>query len=81
MRHYAVVRRYNQYGYVGDLGAAGTDGGESLVARGVQEGYLLALAFHLVRPDVLGDAADFTFRNVRMPDGVQESGFTVVHVP
>ena len=42
LRHHAVIRRHHQHHDVGDGGAAGAHGGERLVARGVDEGDLLA---------------------------------------
>ncbi len=43
LRHDAVVRSHNQNGDIGDLGAAGTHGGECLMSGGIQEGDGLAV--------------------------------------
>ena len=80
LRHDAVVRRHHQNGDVGDHGAPGAHGGESLVARGVQEGDGLAVDLDLVSADVLGDAAGLAGGHGGIPDGVQQGGFAVVHV-
>ena len=59
----AVIGSHHQHGHVGDLGAAGTHGGERLVARGVEEGELPLFPavghFDLVGTDVLCDATGF----------------------
>ena len=59
LRHDAVVRRHHQDDDIGDLGAAGAHAGERFVTGGVDEDDLLAVHLHLVRADVLGDAAGF----------------------
>ncbi len=81
LRHHAVVRRYHQDDDVGDLGSPGTHGGESLVTGCVDEGDLPAIVMDLVRPDVLGDAAELLRHDVGTPDGVQQQGLPVVDVP
>ena len=61
LRHDAVVGRDDQHHDVGGRRTAGTHGGERLVTRGVDERdrtvVALVLDVHLVRADVLGDAA------------------------
>ena len=80
LRHDAVVRRDNQNCDVGDVGAAGTHGGERLMARGVQEGDQLAVDVDLVRTDVLGDAARLGGGDVGVADCVEDGGLAVVDV-
>ncbi|KAG1166520.1 hypothetical protein G6F35_018140 [Rhizopus arrhizus] len=53
LRHHAVVGSDHQDHDVGRLGAAGTHGGERLVARGVKEGHHAALGLNVVGADVL----------------------------
>jgi len=76
--HDAVVGGHNQDDEVGDLGAAGAHGRESLVAGGVQEDDVAVLGLHMVGADVLGDAAGFAARHVRLADGVKQGGLAVV---
>jgi hypothetical protein len=45
LRHHAVIGRHHQNRDIGRLGAAGTHGGERLVARSVEEGDLVAPFF------------------------------------
>ena len=78
--HDAVVSRHHQDGDVRDLGAPRSNGGESLVTGGVQEGNLLAVVLDLVGADVLGDAAHFTLGDAAVADGVEKGGLAVVHV-
>ena len=80
LRHHAVVGRHDDDRHVRDLGAAGAHGGEGFVARGVEEGDLLAVELHAVSADVLRDAAGFAFDDVRLADVVQQRGFAVVDV-
>ncbi len=56
LRHHSVVCRDHQDGDVGHLGAPRAHRGERGVARRIDEGDELAIALHLVGPDVLGDA-------------------------
>ncbi len=58
LRHDGIVGRNYDYTQVGDLCATGTHGGERLMARGVEEGDMPSVGqFHVVSPDVLGDAS------------------------
>ena len=82
LRHDAVVGGDHQDRHVGQLGAAGTHGGERLVAGGVEERdlALLALQRHgdLVGADALGDAAGLARDDVGAADGVEQSGLAVI---
>ncbi len=84
LRHDAVICCDHEDRDVGDLRTTGTHGGERLVTGGVDEGDgavdALVLGVDLVRTDVLGDATGFTGDDVRVADGVEESGLTVVDV-
>lgn len=82
--HHTVVRRHHEDRDVGGLGTTGTHGGERLVTRGVDEGdpalFVVDLGGDLVRADVLRDTAGLARDNVRLADGVEEPGLTVVDV-
>ena len=80
LRHDAVIGRHHQHRDIGRLGAAGTHGGERLVARGVEEGDLLAVHFDLIGADVLGDAAGFARDHIGLADRVEQRGLAVVDV-
>ena len=79
--HDGVVRRHDQDGDIGGLGAAGTHGSEGLVTGGIQEGDLTLLV-HLdgVGADVLGDAAGLASSDAALADVVQQGGLAVVDV-
>ena len=62
LRHDAVVGRHHQNDDIGDLGAAGAHAGERFVTGRVDEDDLAAVLLHLVRADVLGDAAGLASR-------------------
>ena len=76
----AVVGGHDDHGEVGDFRSAGTHGGERLVARGVEEGDLLAAVADLVGADVLGDAAGLAGDDLGFANRVQERGLAVVDV-
>ena len=82
--HHAVVGRDHEDRDVGHLRTTGTHGGERLVARGVDErdGTVDALVrgVHLVGTDVLRDPAGLARDDVRLADGVEELGLSVVDV-
>ena len=82
LRHHAVIGGDHENRDVGELGTAGTHGGECLVARGVEERDLALLAFqidgHLIGADALGDAAGLAGDDVGLADGVEQSGLTVI---
>ena len=84
LRHHAVVRGDHEDRDVGDARTTGTHGGERLVTRGVDERDgahgALVLVVHLVRADVLGDAARLARDDVGLADGVEKSRLSVVHV-
>ena len=81
LRHDLVVGRDDEDDDVGDLGAAGAHGGERLVARRVEEGdRLAARQRHVVRADVLRDAARLAGDDVGLPDVVEQRRLAVVDV-
>ena len=81
LRHDVVVGGDDDDGDVRHLCAAGTHGGKGFVTRGVEEGDVAAaLERHVVRADVLRDAASFAGDDVRLADIVEQGGLTVVHV-
>ena len=80
LRHDAVVGRHHQHHDVGDLGAAGAHAGEGFVAGRIDEHDLAAVHLHLVRADVLGDAAGFARRHVGFADGVEQRRLAMIHV-
>ena len=78
--HYPVVRRHHQDSNVGDASAAGSNGGKGFVTGSVQKGDFVSIQFHLVGAHVLGNAACFFVRHLSLPDGIQETGFPVIHM-
>ncbi len=81
LRHDTVIGRDDEHDDVRHLGAAGTHGGERLVARRVDEGHQAAARHrHLVGADVLRDAAGLAGRHVGGADGVEQRGLAVVDV-
>ena len=80
LRHDAVVGRHHQDHDVGRLRAAGTHGGERLVARRVEERDHAARRFHVVGTDVLGDAAGFARGHLGAADVVEQRGLAVIDV-
>ena len=78
--HDAVVRRHHENDDVGRLGAAGAHRREGFVARGVEERDDAARRLHVVRTDVLRDAARFTRGDLRAADVVEKRGLPVVDV-
>ena len=80
LRHDAVVGGDDQHDDVGRVGAAGTHGGERLVARRVDEGDLLAVLVHDRRTDVLRDAAGLGRGDAGLADRVEQRRLAVVDV-
>ena len=80
LRHHAVVGGDDQHRDVGDLGAAGTHGGERLVARCVEERQLPAVDLGLVGADVLRDPAGLGVDDRGLADRVEQGRLAVVDV-
>ncbi len=81
LRHHAVVGGNHQHHQVGDLGAAGAHGGESLVAGRVDEGDPIAVGRrHLIRTDMLRDAACLAGHHVGLANGIEQRRLAVVDV-
>ena len=78
--HHTVVGGNYEHHNVGDACAAGTHLAERCVTWGVDEGNELAVFFHLIRTDVLGDATGFTSDHIGLADSVEQRGFAVVDV-
>ena len=76
----AVLRRNDEDRDIRDHRAAGTHGGERLMARGIEEGDGLALDLHLIGADVLGDAARLAGGDVGIADIVEQARLAVVDV-
>jgi len=81
LRHHAVVGGHHKDDDVGRLGPTGPHGGEGGVARGVDERDAVVLPDHLVRTDVLGDAAGLAGHDVGRTNAVEQQGLAVVDVP
>ena len=81
LRHDRVVRGDDEHDDVRHLRAARTHGRERFVARRVEERDVLAARQrHVVRADVLRDAARFARDDVRLADVVEQRRLTVVDV-
>jgi hypothetical protein len=80
LRHHAVVGCDHQDHDVGCLRTASTHGREGLVTRGVEERDHAARRFHVVRADVLRDAARFARCDLGAADVVEQRGLAVVDV-
>ena len=80
LRHDPVVGRHDQGDDVRSLGAARAHGRERLVAGRVEKRHAAAVDRHVVRPDVLGDAARLVIGHVGLPDLVQQRRLAVVDV-
>ncbi len=63
------------------MSAARTHHGERFMAGRVNERDAAAFLFHLIRADVLGDAAGFRFHHVRFANRVQRFRLAVIHMP
>ena len=80
LRHHTVVRRHHDHGDVRDLRAAGTHGGERLVARRVEEHDSPIAANDLAGADVLGDPSALAGRDLGRADGIEQARLAVVDV-
>src|SRR5580700_6132728 len=80
LRHHAVIGRYDQHDDVRHLGAARTHACERFVTRRIHKHDALALHVRLVGANVLRDSAGLAARHVRFTNGVQQTGFAVIHV-
>ena len=81
LRHDVVVCGNDDDGNVRHLGTAGTHGGESLVARRVEEGDVPSVVErHIVGTDVLRDAARLTRDDVGLADVVEQRRLAMVDV-
>jgi len=65
---------------VGHLGAACPHRGERGMTRRIDEGDRVGVRAHLIRADVLGDAACLAGHHVRLADRVEQRGLAVVDV-
>ena len=72
LRHYAVVRRDNKDGDIGDHRTSCTHGGKRLMTRSVEEGDGTAVNFNGICADVLGDAACLAGSDICMADIVEQ---------
>ena len=78
--HDSVIGCDNEDDNVRDLGTASAHGSERFMAGRIQEDYFPGFQLDEVGTDMLGDAAGFPGRHVRVPNGVQERGLAVVDV-
>src|SRR5690606_40111801 len=80
LSHDAVVRGHNQNHDIGGLGAAGTHGCKRLVTRGVKACDHTAVGLHVIRADVLRDAAGLSGSNLGTSDLFPKNGLSSVNV-
>ncbi len=80
LRHHAIVGGHHQDDDVGGLGTAGAHRRERGVAGGVEEGDHAARRLHVVRADVLRDAAGFASSHTRGADVVEQRSLAVIDV-
>ena len=80
LRHHAVVGRDDQDDDVGDLGAAGAHQRERFVTRRVEEHDVATVDRHVIRADVLGDAAGFAFGHSCLANRVEQARLAVIDV-
>ena len=81
LRHHRIVCRHNQHNNVCHLRTTGPHGCKRRVARSIQEAQdRTTVGFHLIGPDMLGDAAGLSVDNLGIPDRIQNRGLAVVHV-
>ena len=78
--HHAVVCSYYKNGDICGLGAAHTHGCERLMSRCIQEGDLLAVLLNHIGADMLGDSSGLLCRHIRLADGIEKGGLSVVNV-
>ena len=78
--HDAVIGSDDQNRDIGHVRAAGTHGGECLVARRVEEGDQAVVDLDLISTDGLCDAAGLARGNIGLADGVKDTGLAVVNV-
>ena len=72
LRHHAVVGRHHQNHEIGGLGTAGAHGGERLVAGCVEKGDDTSRCLHVIRADVLGNAAGFAAGDLGLANVVEQ---------
>jgi len=78
--HDTVIGGNNQDYDVGHFCAAGTHCGKGLVTRCIKERDLATLQFHVIRADVLGDAAGLAGNNICLTYGIQQRRLAMVDV-
>jgi len=81
LRHDAVVGCHHQDNNIRSLGTAGAHGGKCRVTGSIQEGDGVSLVFHLVGTDMLRNATGFPPSHVGVADGIQQGGFSMIHMP
>ena len=80
LRHHAIVGRNHQNHDVGSLGAARAHRRKRFVSRRIQEGDHAARRFHVIRADMLGNAARLAMGDTGFADIVEQRGLAVVHM-
>ena len=80
LRHHPVVGRDDEDDDVGHLRAAGAHQGERLVTRRVEEHDVPVVDGHVIRADVLRDAAGFALGDACFADSVEQTGLAVIDV-
>src|SRR5690606_32509406 len=80
LRHHAVVGGDHEHDDIRDLRAAGAHRGERRVAGRIEERDRPLRRLHVIRADVLRDAARLAGRDARAANVVEQRGLAVVHV-
>jgi len=78
LQHHAVIGGNNQHGNICRLGAAGAHGRESGMARRIDKGDPVAILFHLIGADMLGDTARFPRYHIGLADSIEQRCLAMV---
>ena len=79
--HYTVIGSNNQHNDIGNLGTTGTHFGKGSMTRGVNKGDIPGRSLDVIGSNMLGNSTCLTFSNIRLADGIQDRGLTMVDMP
>ena len=80
LRHNTIISRHHQNSDIGDVSTPRTHFSKGGVSWRIQEGNQVVIIVHLVGTDFLGDPPGFVFRNVGVPQLIQQGRLTMVNV-
>src|SRR5688500_20310072 len=78
--HHTIIRRDDEDHNIRSLRTTRAHLCECGMARSIEKSDLASLHLNLIRANMLGNTASFTRRHIRLADGIEQAGLSMIHM-